>query len=196
MWLLVHVSATTICKYSIYFIHISQLYHEYLNSDVYLVGAYVYEKGHQLVTYPGFEVPKTDFGMIWQELTTWLTSTDQYWPVGFVPDIAPNLITFAALMLVGPDAFRLSMGRLWAGYGLPIGYLLAEYLQAIVWQSAGNQMAMGYLLTDHALAMGWLLTINRLAICWLSAGYRLAITGYGMAMDWLWVIYGLAISWL
>ena len=59
---------------------------------------YTYEKGHQLVKYPVFEVPKT------YDLTTIDYLTDQYWPVGPVLD-SPKSNHFCGLDASQPWCF-------------------------------------------------------------------------------------------
>ena len=58
---------------------------------------------YQVVTYPGFEVTKIYFCMIWPKLPIWLTRTDE----SALCQIAPNLVSFVALML---------LRWLWASY--------------------------------------------------------------------------------
>ena len=43
-----------------------------------VLSMFIDEKLHQLVTYPVCEAPKTDFCVIWPQLTIWLASIDQW----------------------------------------------------------------------------------------------------------------------
>ena len=124
------------------------------------------EKHHQLVTYPVWEVPKTDFCMIWPQLT----STDQ------------------SVLAIGYLAISWLSAIYWLAISwLLAGYWLAGYQLAIDWISADYQLIISYLSTGHWLALGWSWAGYGLAISYLSAGC-------GLAMGWLWVVYGLAMG--
>ena len=79
--------------------------------------------------------------------------------------MAPNLITFAALMLVGLDVFGLAMGSLSGIDLLSMGWLLTGYRLPIGYLLAGCQLAMGWLLTGYPWTMGLLCPkINNLRV--------------------------------